>query len=120
MKKNILVVDDSASVRQIVSMTLNANGYNTILAEDGVDGLAKLKANSIDLIISDVNMPNKDGIAFISEVKTMPEHAYTPVLMLTTESQDDMKEKGKAIGVKAWLVKPFRPDVIISALKKLL
>ncbi|WP_392383782.1 response regulator [Marinomonas primoryensis] len=119
MSKTILIVDDSASVRQVVSMTLKANGNTVIEAVDGADGLRKLKGQRVNLIISDVNMPVMDGITFVTELKKDPAHKFTPVLMLTTVSDASIKEKGKAAGAKAWLVKPFRPDVLLSAISKL-
>lgn len=119
MSKKILVVDDSSSVRQIVSMTLKSKGYQVVMAEDGLDALSKLDGGGISLVVSDVNMPNMDGLTFVKTMKEQPQYQFTPVLMLTTEAQPEMKAKGKEIGVKAWLVKPFRPDVLLSAVSKL-
>lgn len=119
MSKTILIVDDSASVRQVVSMTLKASGHQVLEASDGLEGLKLLNEKKVNLIISDVNMPNMDGITFVKEVKANPGHQFTPVLMLTTESDPALKESGKAIGVKAWLLKPFRPNVLLSAISKL-
>lgn len=119
MSKTILVVDDSASVRQVVSMSLKSQGYQVIDAVDGVDALKKIEGQKINLIVSDVNMPNMDGITFVKTLKAKPEYRFTPVLMLTTESEESKKEEGKAAGAKAWLVKPFKPDVLLSAVAKL-
>lgn len=120
MAKNILVVDDSASLRQVVSIALRGGGYNVIEACDGVDGLAKLAAaDKIHLIISDVNMPNMDGITFVKTLKQKPEYKFTPVIMLTTEAEEEKKREGQAAGAKAWVIKPFQPQQMLSAVSKL-
>lgn len=120
MNKTILVVDDSASVRQVVSLALKNAGHTVIEAIDGIDALEKLEDNKkVHLIVSDVNMPNMDGLSFVKAVKAKAEYRFTPVLMLTTESGEEKKSQGKAIGVKAWLVKPFKPELLISAVTKL-
>ena len=119
MGKKILVVDDSASVRQVVGIALKGKGYEVIEATDGNDALGKLDGTKLNLIVSDVNMPGMDGITLLKEVKQMPSYKFTPVLMLTTEAGEDMKAKGQAAGAKAWLVKPFQPDVLLSAVAKL-
>jgi two-component system chemotaxis response regulator CheY len=119
MSKTILVVDDSSSVREVVGIALKGAGYDVIEACDGQDALTKLNGQKIHLIVSDVNMPNLDGIGLVTQVKQNPDYKFTPIMMLTTESQDDMKQKGKAAGAKAWLVKPFQPDALLSAVAKL-
>jgi len=119
MAKTIMVVDDSISIRQVVSLALKQAGYDVIEGADGRDALAKLTGQKVNLIISDVNMPNMDGITFVRELKTRPAYKFTPVLMLTTESQEDKKEQGKAAGAKAWMVKPFKPDALLAAVQKL-
>jgi two-component system chemotaxis response regulator CheY len=119
MAKTIMVVDDSISIRQVVSLALKQAGYDVIEGIDGRDALAKLTGQKVNLIISDVNMPNMDGITFVRELKTRPAYKFTPVLMLTTESQEDKKEQGKAAGAKAWMVKPFKPDALLAAVQKL-
>lgn len=119
MSKTILVVDDSASIRKVVGMTLRDQGYSVIEATDGQDGLEKLSTSRIHLIISDVNMPRMDGISFVKEVKSNPTTKFTPILMLTTESGASKKEEGRAAGAKAWLVKPFQPAVLLSAVSRL-
>ncbi len=119
MPKTIMIVDDSASLRQVVSIALKGAGYDTIEACDGRDALSKLNGK-IHLIISDVNMPNMDGITFVKEVKKLPNYKFTPVIMLTTESQDSMKAEGKAAGAKAWVVKPFQPATMLAAVSKLI
>jgi two-component system chemotaxis response regulator CheY len=120
MAKTILVVDDSWSVRQLVSLTLQSAGYDVIEATDGADALTKLSGQEINLIICDVNMPNMDGISFVKEVKKSDAYKFTPVIMLTTESQEKKKQEGQAAGAKAWVVKPFRPDQLVSAVSKLI
>ncbi|NIA52895.1 response regulator [Massilia sp. TW-1] len=119
MAKTIMVVDDSLSIRQVVGIALKQAGYDVIEGVDGKDALAKLTGQKVNLIISDVNMPNMDGISFVRELKTRPAYKFTPVLMLTTESQEDKKEQGKAAGAKAWMVKPFKPEALLAAVQKL-
>lgn len=119
MAKTILVVDDSISMRQLVGIALKGAGYEVIEACDGKDGLVKLEGRKVNLIVSDVNMPNMDGITFLKEVKKSPAHKFTPVIMLTTESQDDKKKQGQEAGAKAWVVKPFQPDQLVNAVSKL-
>jgi two-component system chemotaxis response regulator CheY len=122
MAKTIMVVDDSISIRQVVGIALRQAGYEVIEACDGNDALVRLAALSgqkINLIISDVNMPNMDGITFVRELKTRPAYKFTPVLMLTTESQEEKKEQGKAAGARAWMVKPFKPEALLAAVQKL-
>jgi two-component system chemotaxis response regulator CheY len=119
MAKTIMVVDDSASIRQVVGIALKGAGYDVIEGVDGQDALAKLTGQKVHLIISDVNMPNMDGIAFVKAVKQMPTYKFTPVIMLTTESQESKKLEGQAAGAKAWVVKPFKPDQMLGAVSKL-
>lgn len=119
MAKTILIVDDSASVRQVVGIALRGAGYQVIEGIDGRDALGKLTGQKVHLIISDVNMPNMDGITFLKNVKAMPAYRFTPVIMLTTESQEAKKREGQMAGAKAWVVKPFQPPVLLSAVEKL-
>lgn len=119
MAKTIMVVDDSISIRQVVGIALRQAGYEVLEACDGKDALAKLTGQKVNLIISDVNMPNLDGIGFVRELKTRPAYKFTPVLMLTTESQEEKKEQGKAAGARAWMVKPFKPEALLAAVQKL-
>ncbi|GAB6042413.1 response regulator [Endothiovibrio diazotrophicus] len=119
MAKTILIVDDSASLRQAVSIALKREGYEVMEACDGKDGLSKLTGQKVHLIISDVNMPNMDGLTMVSQIKQMPAYKFTPVIMLTTEAGEEMKAKGKAAGAKAWVVKPFKPEQMITAVSKL-
>jgi two-component system, chemotaxis family, chemotaxis protein CheY len=119
MAKTILVVDDSASLRQVVGIALRGAGYDVIEGCDGRDALARLTGQKVHLIISDVNMPNLDGISFVKEVKKLPNYRFTPVVMLTTESQDDKKRQGQEAGAKAWVVKPFKPEALLGVVQKL-
>ncbi len=120
MAKTILIVDDSASVRQVVGIALKGAGYDIIEGVDGKDALSKLTGQKVHLIISDVNMPNMDGITFVKEVKKMDAYKFTPVIMLTTESQEGKKQEGQAAGAKAWVVKPFQPAQMLAAVSKLI
>lgn len=119
MAKTIMIVDDSASIRQVVSIALKAAGYDVLEACDGKDALSKLTGQKIHLVVSDVNMPNMDGITLVQEIKKHPEYKFTPVIMLTTESGDDKKASGQAAGAKAWMVKPFKPEQLLMAVSKL-
>ncbi len=119
MAKTILIVDDSASLRQVVGIALRGAGYDVIEACDGRDALAKLNGQKVHLMISDVNMPNMDGITFVKNVKQIPAYKFTPVVMLTTESAEGKKAEGQAAGAKAWVVKPFRPEQMIGVVQKL-
>jgi two-component system chemotaxis response regulator CheY len=119
MAKTILIVDDSASLRQVVRIALTGAGYEVIEAIDGLDGLAKLNGRKVHLIISDVNMPNMDGIAFLRAAKALTDYRFTPIIMLTTESEEAKKREGQAAGAKAWMVKPFRPEQMLAAVAKL-
>jgi two-component system, chemotaxis family, chemotaxis protein CheY len=119
MAKTIMIVDDSASIRQVVGIALRGAGYTVIEACDGKDGLNKLTGDKIHLIISDVNMPNMDGITFLKAIKQNARYKFTPVIMLTTEAGQDKMAEGKAAGAKAWIVKPFQPPQMLDAVSKL-
>ena len=119
MSKTILIVDDSASVRQVVGLALRGAGYDVIEGVDGKDALTKLDGRKVNLIISDVNMPNMDGISFVKEAKKLPSYKFTPIIMLTTESQEAKKAEAQAAGAKAWVVKPFKPEQMLAAVSKL-
>jgi len=119
MAKSIMIVDDSASLRQVVSIALKSAGYEVVEACDGKDALAKLDGRKLHLIISDVNMPNLDGIGFVKAAKALPAYKYTPVIMLTTEAAEDKKREGQAAGAKAWVIKPFQPAQMLAAVSKL-
>jgi len=121
MVKSILIVDDAISMRGLLSMTLSNIGYNVVEANDGKDALIKLSSSGkVDLIISDLNMPNMDGIQLIKALKLEPKYKFIPVVMLTTEGQESKKEEGRAAGAKAWIVKPFKPDVLHGVVKKII
>lgn len=119
MSKTILIVDDSSSLRTAVRIALTGAGFDVVEAEDGKQALTKLDGRKYHLVISDVNMPNLDGFGFVTAMKQMAAYKYTPVVMLTTETGDDKKEKGKAAGAKAWIVKPFMPPQLLSVVSKL-
>ena len=110
----ILAVDDSNSMRQMVSFTLKQAGHEVIEAADGVEALSAVKGKSINLVLSDVNMPNMDGLTLVKELRQLPDFKYTPILMLTTEAGANKKQEGKAAGATGWLVKPFNPEQLLS------
>lgn len=116
----ILAVDDSASMRQMVAFTLKAAGHDVVEAVDGVDALAKSQGQKFDLVISDVNMPNMDGITLIAELRKIANFKFIPMLMLTTESTSEKKQQGKAAGATGWIVKPFNPDQLLATIGKVL
>lgn len=119
MAKTILVVDDSMSLRQVVSIALKGAGYDVVEACDGRDALSKAEGRKFHLVISDVNMPNMDGITFVKELKSRAEHRFTPVIMLTTEGREGKKQEGQLAGAKAWVVKPFQPEQMLAAVARL-
>ncbi len=119
MAKTIMIVDDSASLRNVVGIALKGAGYDVIEASDGRDALAKLTGQKIHLIVSDVNMPNMDGITLVKELKQLPNYKFTPIMMLTTESQPEKKQAARDAGAKAWLLKPFQPPMLLDAVAKL-
>jgi two-component system chemotaxis response regulator CheY len=120
MAKRILTVDDSATVRRMVSFTLRGAGYDVVEAEDGVEGLEKASAQQIDLVLTDQNMPRMDGLTLIKSLREMPTYRKSPILVLTTESGDDMKARGRAAGATGWMVKPFDPDRLLTVVRKVL
>ena len=117
---NILAVDDSSSMRQMVTFTLKGAGHQVTEAADGQEALNKAKSQQFDLIITDVNMPVMDGITFIKNLRTEVNYKFTPMLMLTTESAADKKSQGKAAGATGWIVKPFNPDQLLNTVNKVL
>ena len=119
MAKTILVVDDSASLRQVVKMALTGAGYDVIEAADGQSALAMLDGRSIAMAICDVNMPILNGIEFVKQAKLKSAYKFLPIMMLTTESQEAKKNEGRAAGARAWMVKPFTLDQIKNAVAKL-
>lgn len=118
--KKILTVDDSASMRAMVVFTLRGEGFDVTEAVNGKEGLDKAKAGNFDLIISDINMPIMNGIEFVTEVRQEANYRFTPILMLTTESGNDLKQQGKAAGATGWIVKPFDPQKLIAVVRKVL
>ena len=123
MSKRIMVIDDASAIRQVVKHVLSSQGYDLVEAVDGMDALKKLDGQNIDLFVCDVNMPNMDGITLLEKVKKDDQYAsyrFAPFIMLTTEAGTDMRAKGKELGAKAWMVKPFQPEQLIDAVKKLL
>lgn len=119
MAKTIMIVDDSASMRRVVGIALKGVGYDVLEGVDGRDALSKLTGQKVHLIISDVNMPVMDGIAFLKNVKQMPAYKFTPVIMLTTESAEEKKREGQSAGARAWVVKPFQPEQLVNAVQRL-
>ncbi|PKO45128.1 MAG: response regulator [Betaproteobacteria bacterium HGW-Betaproteobacteria-22] len=120
MAKTILAVDDSGSLRQMVAFSLKAAGYEVVQAVDGQDGLNKAKEKTVDLVLTDQNMPIMDGLTLIKNLRALGSYQKVPILMLTTESSDEMKAKGKAAGANGWLVKPFDPKRLIEVVQKVI
>jgi two-component system chemotaxis response regulator CheY len=120
MSKTILAVDDSASMRQMVGVTLRAAGYEVIEAADGDEALDYARQHRVDLVLTDVNMPRMDGIRLVSELRTLPDYHLTPLLLLTTESSPERKAAGKRAGATGWMVKPFDPDQLLATLARVL
>jgi two-component system chemotaxis response regulator CheY len=120
MSKVIMIVEDSATMRQMVGFTLRRNGYEVLEAVDGKDALDKINGGQIDMVITDLNMPNMDGIEFIRNVRQKPEFKFTPILMLTTDSQESKKMEGRAAGATGWIVKPFSPEHMMAVVKKVI
>jgi two-component system, chemotaxis family, chemotaxis protein CheY len=120
MAKTALIVDDSVSMRAIVAFTLRQAGFDVVEGENGRDALIKMAGRKIEIIVTDLNMPVMDGFTFIRAVRERPDSKFTPILMLTTESQGDKKQKGKAAGATGWIVKPFNPQKLLDAIAKVL
>ena len=118
MSKKALIADDSVTMRKMVMMTLEQEGFEVVAAENGVDALEKIGDSKLDVMIVDINMPEMDGITLIKELRAKPVYKATPILVLTTESGDQIKSEGKSAGASGWIVKPFSPDVLINAVKK--
>jgi len=118
--KNVMVVDDSSSLRMMVSVVLRGAGYTIVEAADGVDALAKLQGLDFCLFLTDINMPRMDGIELTRRIRTMPAYKFVPIVMLTTESHPEKKLAGKAAGATAWIVKPFGPDQLLTVAKKVI
>lgn len=120
MAKKILIVDDSESVRMIARLALREQGYEVAEAANGVEALQQLEADRVHLVISDVNMPQMDGITLLKQIKQSAKHKFLPIIMLTTEAGQDKKDEGRAAGARAWITKPFQPTVLIDAVSKLM
>jgi two-component system, chemotaxis family, chemotaxis protein CheY len=120
LEKKILIVDDSAVFRKVLSLQLKTAGYNVTEAIDGQDAFDKVSNQEFNLVVCDVNMPNLDGIGFVAKVREQEKTRFLPVIMLTTESQEEKKQKGMEAGARAWLVKPFSPEQLLTAIGKLL
>ena len=116
----ILTVDDTASMRQMISFTLSSVGHEIIQASDGKEALQLLQGKKVDLVIADVNMPNMDGIALVKSLREQADYKFTPILMLTTESQESKRQQGKVAGATGWIVKPFNPEQLLTIVKKVL
>jgi two-component system, chemotaxis family, chemotaxis protein CheY len=119
MSKTVMIVDDSGSFRTVVKLALQKAGYETVEAVDGKDAVGKLDGRKLNLIVCDVNMPNMDGLTFLKHLKTTGSYKFTPVIMLTTESQESKKNEGRAAGARAWITKPFQPSQLVEAVNKL-
>ena len=117
MGKRIMTVDDSATVRQVLQMTLKKAGYDVVEAVDGADALQKLSGESVDMLVTDLNMPNVDGIDLIQQVRRKPGNRFMPIIMLTTESQPEKKSAGKTAGASGWITKPFRPEQLLAVVR---
>ena len=117
---NILIIDDSMTMRQMVNFTISAAGHKVTEAANADEALQSARSQRFDLVISDVNMPGRSGIELVAELRKLPEYKFTPILLLTTESQPEMKNKGRAAGATGWIVKPFDPDALLNVLRKVL
>jgi two-component system chemotaxis response regulator CheY len=120
MVKTILIVDDAVSIRGLASMTLENSGYRVIEAHDGKDALEKLSREKVNMIITDLNMPNMDGIEFINHLKANSQYKFIPVVVLTKETEPGKKQQAQAAGAKAWIPKPFKPKTILGVVKKII
>lgn len=116
----VLAVDDSASMRQMVRYTLEGAGYKVVQAADGVEALEFAKTSNADLVLTDVNMPRMDGLTLVRELRALSSYKYTPMLVLTTESGQDTKQRGKQAGATGWIVKPFNPEQLLATIAKVL
>lgn len=120
MGKTIMIVDDAKSMRGLISMTLQNAGYDVVEAGDGQEALDKIGGHKVNMVISDLNMPNMNGIELIKNLKQDPKYKFLPIVMLTTESEDSKKKEGQAAGAKAWIVKPFKPDTVLKVVSKII
>jgi len=120
MSKVILTADDSSSVRQMVAFTLKGAGYAVVEATDGKEALSKAKTSAVNMVVTDLNMPNMNGIELIKALRAEAKYKFIPIIMLTTESQDTRKQEGKSAGATGWIVKPFKPEQLLAVVKKVL
>ncbi len=120
MKKTIMAVDDSASIRQMVSFTLKDAGYEVMEAVDGQDAFTKTRTTTVDLVITDIHMPRMDGISLVKNLRADPNFKFTPILILTTESQPHKKQEGRQAGATGWITKPFSPEQLVAVVRKVL
>ena len=120
MPKTVLTIDDSASMRQMVKLTLAGAGYRVLEAEDGPKGLATARGNGIDMVLTDLNMPGMDGLSVIRELRKLATFTGVPIILLTTESDAARKQEAKAAGATGWITKPFQPDQLIAVAKKVM
>lgn len=120
MPKKFLIVDDSASIRQLVTFTLKNAGYDVVTAVSGEKAMASLTGTKVDAVITDLNMPEMDGIELIRKVRAITEYKFVPIIMLTTEAQEDKKREGKEAGASGWIVKPFSPEQLLNVIRKFL
>ncbi len=120
MAKKILVVDDSTAIRQSVTFVLQQEGFETVEAADGAKGLEQIKSTPVDMVVSDVNMPNMDGITMVSKIREIADFKFIPIIILTTESQTSKMDEGKAAGATGWIVKPFTSEKLLAVVNKLL
>ena len=115
-----LVMDDSGTMRKIITLALKTRGYEVLEAENGVDGLAKIKETKVDFMLVDINMPEMNGLEFIREAKKIPQYGFTPILVLTTEAEAEMKQEALSLGAKAYLIKPFQKDNLLETIDKIM
>jgi len=117
MAKRVMAVDDSATVRQVLVMAMEGVGYEVVEATDGGDALQKLQSNHVDMLVTDLNMPNMDGISLIKEVRQKPGNRFLPIIMLTNDAQPETKALGKKAGASGWITKPFRPEQLLAVVR---
>jgi two-component system chemotaxis response regulator CheY len=120
MAKRVLAVDDSATMRQLLKLTLSRSGYEVVEAEDGAKALQKASAEIFDLVLSDINMPVMNGIELLRSLRKLAQYRFTPIVLVTTESQLEKKQEGKAAGATGWIVKPFEPEQLLAVVAKVL
>lgn len=118
MSKTVITVDDAATIRKMISFTLRGAGHTVLEAADGLEALNQLRTRSVDLVISDINMPRMDGLELTRALRDLERHKTTPIVLLTTESDPDKKAKGRQAGATAWLVKPFQPEQLLAVVAK--